>query len=195
MSREPGALADATASAGARRFDTTLELPGKRIRGKMMLKLAAIWGMPGEPVMPRVTYFHEITLEDVPRGQTLLDLSIRHRIPHHHQCGGYGRCTTCRIQILDGLSNVSPLGEVEQKVASQRGWDECTRLACQSRVEGDVVIRRLLDNAQDIIVLDLEEIRGGTASEGKELDLAILFSDIRDFTGASRACLMTSCIC
>jgi class 3 adenylate cyclase len=139
--------------------------------------------------MPRVTYFHEITLEDVPEGQTLLDVSIRHRIPHLHQCGGHGRCTTCRIQILDGLSNVSPPGEVERQVASQRGWDECTRLACQARVEGDVVIRRLLDNGQDVIVLDLDEIRGGTASEGKELDLAILFSDIRDFTAHSERSL------
>ena len=162
----------------------------------MMVKLAAIWECPGEPIMPRVTYFHEITLEDVPEGQTLLDLSIRHRIPHLHQCGGYGRCTTCRVQILDGLSNVSSLGEIEQKVASRRGWDEFTRLACQTRVEGDVVIRRLLDNAQNIIVLDLDETEGGTAGEGKELDLAVLVSDIRDFTVHSdRACPMTSCTC
>jgi adenylate cyclase len=88
-------------------------------------------------------------------------------------------------QILDGLSNVSPLGEVEQKVASRRGWDEFTRLACQTRVEGDVVIRRLLEKAQDIVVLDFDEIKGGTAGEGKELDLAVLFSDIRDFTTLS----------
>jgi class 3 adenylate cyclase/hemoglobin-like flavoprotein len=141
--------------------------------------------------MPRVTYFDETTLEDVPGGQTLLDLSIRHRIPHLHQCGGYGRCTTCRVQILDGLSNVSPRGEVEQKVASRRGWDEFTRLACQTRVEGDVVIRRLLNNAQDIIVLDLDETERGTAGagEGKELDLAVLFSDIRDFTTLSEQSL------
>ena len=139
--------------------------------------------------MPRVTYFHEFTLEDVPKGQTLLDLSIRHRIPHFHQCGGFGRCTTCRVQILDGLSNVSPLSEAEQKVASRRGWDEFTRLACQTRVEGDVVIRRLLEKAQDIIVLDFDEIKGGTAGEGKELDLAVLFSDIRDFTALSEQSL------
>jgi class 3 adenylate cyclase/hemoglobin-like flavoprotein len=138
--------------------------------------------------MPKVTYFHEITLEDVPEGQTLLDVSIRHRIPHLHQCGGRGRCTTCRIQILDGLSNVSALSELEQTVASQRGWDEFTRLACQTRIDGDVVIRCLLDNAQDIIVLDLDE-KGGAASEGKELDLAILFSDIRDFTAHSEQSL------
>jgi adenylate cyclase len=139
--------------------------------------------------MPRVTYFHEMSLEDVPGGQTLLDVSIRHRIPHLHQCGGYGRCTTARVQILDGLSNVSPLGEVEQQVASRRGWDECTRLACQTRVEGDVVIRRLLDNAQNIVVLDLDENEGGTAGEGKEIDLAVLFSDIRDFTTLSEQSL------
>jgi class 3 adenylate cyclase len=142
-----------------------------------------------EPNMPKVTYFHETSFEDVPEGQTLLDLSIRHRIPHLHQCGGFGRCTTCRVQILDGLSNVSPLGEVEQQVASRRGWDEFTRLACQTRVEGDVVIRRLLNSAQDIIVLDLDEIDGGTAGEGKELDLAVLFADIRDFTAHSEQSL------
>src|SRR3984893_15005099 len=72
-------------------------LLGKPIRGTMMLKRAAIWGMPEEPAMPRATYFHEITLEDVPEGQPLLDLSIRHRIPHLHQCGGSGRCTNCRV--------------------------------------------------------------------------------------------------
>jgi class 3 adenylate cyclase/truncated hemoglobin YjbI len=132
--------------------------------------------------MAKVTYFHEATLEDVPEGQTLLDVAIRHRIPHLNQCGGRARCTTCRVQILDGLSNVSPPSAVEQKVASQRGWDEFTRLACQTRVQGDVIIRRLLDNAQDIIVLDLDELHGSTAGEGKELDLAVLFSDIRDFT-------------
>jgi ferredoxin len=138
----------------------------------MMPELAAIWCRGTD-------HFHEITLEDVPGDQTLLDLSIRHRIPHLHQCGGYGRCTTCRVQILDGFSNVSPRGEVEQKVATRRGWDECTRLACQTRVAGDVVIRRLLNNAQDIIVLDLDETEAGAAGEGKELDLAVLLSDIR----------------
>jgi class 3 adenylate cyclase len=52
-----------------------------------------------------------------------------------------------------------------------------------------VVIRRLLEKAQDIVVLDLDEIAGGTAGEGKELDLAVLFSDIRDFTTLSEQSL------
>jgi adenylate cyclase len=148
--------------------------------------------------MPRVTYFDETTLEDVPKGQTLLDVSIRHRIPHLHQCGGYGRCTTCRVQILDGLSNVSSRGEVEQKVASRRGWDKFTRLACQTRVEGDVVIRRLLNNAQDIIVLDLDETERRTAGAAREKNSILRSSSpILGISrpSASRACLMTSCTC
>jgi class 3 adenylate cyclase len=132
--------------------------------------------------MHSVTYFHDVTVENVPDGQTLLDVSIRQRIPHLHQCGARGRCTTCRVQILDGVSHVSPRNPIEQGVASKRGWDEFTRLACQTRVHGDVVIRRLLDNPQDIIVLDLDELHGVAAGEGKELELAVLFSDIRNFT-------------
>jgi class 3 adenylate cyclase/ferredoxin/hemoglobin-like flavoprotein len=131
--------------------------------------------------MHRVTYFHDVTVEDVPDGQTLLDVSIRQRIPHLHQCGAKARCTTCRVQILDGLSHVSARSPIEQGVASQRGWDEFTRLACQTRVHGAVVIRQLLDNPQDIIVLDLDELHGVTAGEGKELEVAVLFSDIRNF--------------
>ena len=81
-------------------------------------------------VMHRVTYSHGATIEAAD-GQTLLDASIQNRIPHHHQCGARGRCTTCRVRILDGLANVSPRTPLEEDVASQRGWDEHTRLAAR----------------------------------------------------------------
>jgi len=132
--------------------------------------------------MHRVTYFKDVTVEGVPDGKTLLDVSIQQRIPHLHQCGGRGRSTTSRVQILDGLSHVSPRVAIEEKVASLRGWDDFTRLACQTKIHGDVVVRRLLDNPQDIIVLDLDELHGMAPGEGRELELAILFSDIRNFT-------------
>jgi class 3 adenylate cyclase len=48
-----------------------------------------------------------------------------------------------------------------------------------------VVLRRLLHNPQDIIVLDLDEVHGVAVGEGKELEVAILFSDIRNFTAQS----------
>lgn len=135
--------------------------------------------------MHRVTYFHEVTVDNVPDGQTLLDLSILRRIPHLHQCGGRARCTSCRVQILDGIANVSVPSPIEQEVAIKRGWDEFTRLACQTKVHGDIVIRRLLDNPQDLIVLDLDELGGEDIGSGKELELAVLFCDIRNFTSYS----------
>src|SRR3569832_2373 len=132
--------------------------------------------------MAKVTYFQEGVTAEASSGQTLLQVSIDRRIPHLQQCGGHARCTTCRVQVLDGLANLSPPNSVEQRVATQRGWDAFTRLACQSRVQGDVVVRRLLSSASEVGALDLDELAGRALGAGEELDLAVLFSDIRDFT-------------
>ncbi|MCC8935669.1 2Fe-2S iron-sulfur cluster binding domain-containing protein [Bradyrhizobium sp. Arg68] len=131
--------------------------------------------------MHRITYSHEVTIA-ASDGQTLLDASIENRIPHHHQCGGQARCTTCRVQILDGLSQVSPRTPLEEQVAAERSWDDFTRLACQTRIHGDVTIRRLLHSPQDVVVLDLDELGTGSGTEERELDVAVLFCDIRNFT-------------
>jgi len=133
--------------------------------------------------MHKVTYANTgAIVEDVADGQTLLSVSVHRRFPHHHQCGAQARCTTCRFQILDGVSHVSPRNAWEKEVATQRGWDDFTRLGCQTKVHGDLVIRLLVDNPQEIIVLDLEELQGAGQAEGKEVQAAILFSDIRNFT-------------
>jgi class 3 adenylate cyclase/hemoglobin-like flavoprotein len=138
--------------------------------------------------MHRVTYSQELTIEAAD-GQTLLDASIQNRIPHHHQCGALARCTTCRVQILDGLSHVSARTHLEERVASERGWDEFTRLACQARVHGSVVARRLLQSPQDVVVLDLEERNPISGVDERELEVAVLFCDIRNFTGQTEKSL------
>ena len=132
--------------------------------------------------MPKLTYYGETTVEGAPEGKPILDISIEHKIPHIHQCGGMAKCTTCRVQIIDGLSNLTPRSAIEQKIAQDRDWDETTRLGCQARVQGDVVLRRLLNNSQDIVVLDFEEMQAEDSGEGHEIEVAILFADIRNFT-------------
>jgi len=136
----------------------------------------------------RITYSHGIAVE-VTDGQTLLDASIENRIPHHHQCGGEGRCTTCRVHILDGIKHVSPRTVIEADVARERGWDDFTRLACQTRVHGDVTVRRLLQSPQDVVVLDLDELGAGSGTEERELEVAVLFCDIRNFTSQTEQSL------
>ncbi len=65
-----------------------------------------------------------------------------------HRCGGNARCTTCRVQILDG--DAGPMTEAEVKrLARVADKPENLRLSCQVQVREDLtvrVLRRLRDN-------------------------------------------------
>jgi ferredoxin len=129
---------------------------------------------------PRVVYFgDERTAEVDAPGQSILKTSQRARVPHIAECGGHGRCTTCRVRILDGLANVSPRTDAERAIAEARGWDPFTRLACQTRVHGEVTVERIVRSAADAARIRAEE---ANTQRGRELTLAILFCDLRNFT-------------
>lgn len=110
---------------------------------------------------------------------TLLDCSIINQIPHMHECGGSGQCTTCRVRILEGLQNITPRTRMEKETAQLRKWDPSIRLACQCYVKDDITIQRLVWNSSEINKLQLETLPEGTAEERA---IAILFCDIRGFT-------------
>jgi len=95
------------------------------------------------------------------------------------ECGGRARCTTCRVRILDGLANVSPRTAAERAIAEARGWDAFTRLACQTRVYGEVVVERIIRSAADATRIRAEE---ANTQPGRELALATMFCDLRNFT-------------
>ena len=65
-----------------------------------------------------------------------------------HRCGGNARCTTCRVQVLDG--EPSPMTEAEtERLSRVQNPPENMRLACQIQVKGELsvrVLRRLHDN-------------------------------------------------
>jgi class 3 adenylate cyclase/hemoglobin-like flavoprotein len=110
---------------------------------------------------------------------TILDVSIAHKIAHVRACGGHGRCTTCRVRICEGVQNVSARTPRELELADALHWDGCTRLACQTRISGDVTVERLIKSPADMSCLQLEEV---SIAPPQERTLAILFSDIRNFT-------------
>jgi ferredoxin len=59
-----------------------------------------------------------------------------------HRCGGNARCTTCRVEILDGQA--PPMEEPErERLAREPGLGPEIRLACQIRVENDLAVRVL----------------------------------------------------
>ena len=53
-------------------------------------------------------------------------------------CGGKGKCTTCKLIVIDGIEQISDLSEQEQKFRDIGKLKENERLACQSRVSGDI---------------------------------------------------------
>jgi class 3 adenylate cyclase/hemoglobin-like flavoprotein len=110
---------------------------------------------------------------------TILDVAIANKIPHFRECGGNGRCTTCRVRILEGVENVSPRTPCEAEVAEARQWDRFTRLACQTKVRGDITLERLVRNTADVSRVQVEE---SSIPRSEERTLAVLFCDIRQFT-------------
>ncbi|MBU7581921.1 MAG: (2Fe-2S)-binding protein [Nostoc sp. TH1S01] len=53
-------------------------------------------------------------------------------------CGGYGQCGTCVVEIVEGLENLSPRTEVENRKFKKK--PENYRLACQTLVHGPVSV-------------------------------------------------------
>lgn len=130
--------------------------------------------------MPTIHYLgDDRTTRIADPGMTILDVSIAHKIPHFRECGGNGRCTTCRVRISGGIENVLPRTQCEAEVADALRWDPLTRLACQTRIRGDVTLERLIRSSADVSRLQLEEV---SLAPAEERTLAVLFCDIREFT-------------
>ena len=117
--------------------------------------------------------------------ETILAASLREGIPHAYACGGRARCSICRISVEEGLEFCSPRSKGERIVAERLNFSPETRLACQTKITGDVNVRRLVVDDDDI-----EFTRGiaagpRPASIGEEKKLAIMFADVRGFTALS----------
>jgi len=53
-------------------------------------------------------------------------------------CGGYGQCGTCVVEVLAGMENLSPRTEVENRKLKRK--PATYRLACQTLVNGPVSV-------------------------------------------------------
>lgn len=119
---------------------------------------------------------------EVSAEQTILDASLAAGIPHTHVCGGRARCSTCRVMVLEGLEHCSPRNAAEERLTRHLGLDCSIRLACQTRISGDIRMRRLVLDCEDE-TLAQDAVRDvSRSSTGEEKTLAILFADIVGFT-------------
>jgi len=88
--------------------------------------------------MPTVTVEGEKSFE-VEAGKKLVLAIEDAGIDILHRCGGNARCTTCRVQVIEG--SPAPMGELErERLAREASLGPDIRLSCQVRVESDLKV-------------------------------------------------------
>jgi len=121
---------------------------------------------------------------NAPRGPTLLEISRMHGIPHASVCGGRARCSTCRVRVEAGSSNLPAPTFPEIMTLDSIAAPANVRLACQIRPQQALTVTRLLRPGQT----------GPQAAAVHEADaagveklLAVMFLDLRSFTRLSQS--------
>ena len=114
--------------------------------------------------MPIVKFINENKEIEVPLGANLRTEAIKAGINTHQgvngfgasinkylNCHGFGQCGTCRVRIVKGMEHASPMGVIEKfrfynpipdpfPCLAYIGNEDSMRLACQTKVEGDMEV-------------------------------------------------------
>lgn len=76
-----------------------------------------------------------------PQSRSILDALQSERIDWMHACGGKGRCTTCKLIIIDGHGQLSERTAAETRYYQEGKLLNNERLACQVMALGDLVVQ------------------------------------------------------
>jgi len=94
--------------------------------------------------MPTINFLKEnkeITAAD---GANLREKAIQNQVDIYRlkgklmNCGGYGQCGTCLVEIVEGMDNLSPKTQFEERKLRKK--PDNYRLACQTLVNGEVSV-------------------------------------------------------
>jgi adenylate cyclase len=141
----------------------------------------------------------------VPKGMSVLEASLRFKVPHASVCGGRARCSTCRVRVVSDRSALPrPSGReafVLARVGASR--DPSIRLACQLRPQTDVAVipvlpphvgadfvrsrRRINIGDERYVVSMFVDMRGSTRLTEERLPFDIVFLINRFVEAASQA--------
>jgi len=71
---------------------------------------------------------------------SILAILQENNIDWMHACGGNGRCTSCKCNIISGQSKLSNKSEVESNFFEAGKILDTQRLTCQTIPSGDIII-------------------------------------------------------
>lgn len=90
------------------------------------------------PKVEAITASGTQTIE-APEGKKLVLVIEDAGIDILHRCGGNARCTTCRVELLEG--DAGEMGELERnRLAMEAELAPNVRLSCQIRVHNDLKV-------------------------------------------------------
>ncbi len=116
----------------------------------------------------------------VPRRTSILEASRLAGIPHQSVCGGKGRCTTCRINVVSYEGSLPEPSALEANAIKRAGLEKSVRLACQLKPTKNLSVIPLVNPENS-----LEGATSRRTLSGKEKETVVLFIDLRDFTKLS----------
>jgi ferredoxin len=93
--------------------------------------------------MPNLTV-QDVGSFDVPQGKRLVNaLEDDAKIDQLHACGGNARCTTCRVQFVEG--EPTKITQAEKDLLALRGLTvhPGLRLSCQIQCEHDMTVKAI----------------------------------------------------
>ena len=95
--------------------------------------------------MPTITFSNENKDVVAADGANLREKAIQNSVDIYKwrgklmNCGGYGQCATCVVEITAGLENLSPRTKFEERRLRKK--PDNYRLACQALVNGPVTVK------------------------------------------------------
>lgn len=79
-----------------------------------------------------------VTLENVPAGQSLLEVALKNDIELHHNCGGVCACSTCHLYVNKGDDYLEELSDKEEDFIDRAVNPRInSRLGCQCLLLND----------------------------------------------------------
>jgi adenylate cyclase len=127
----------------------------------------------------RITYpGHRVV--SVPSGFSVLEASRWTGIPHASVCGGRGRCSTCKVRIVEGAQRLAAPNPVESQTLRRIRAPASVRLACQLRPTTDIAVEPLVAAGRGS-VSGAARFDAALAG-GQELQIAAMFVDLREST-------------
>jgi adenylate cyclase len=141
----------------------------------------------------------------VPKGLSILEASLRFKVPHASVCGGRARCSTCRVRIVSDRSALPQPSGREAYVLARVGaaGNPAIRLACQLRPQTDIAVipvlpanvgadfvrnrNRVNIGEERYIVSMFVDMRGSTRMAETRLPFDIVFLINRFLEAASQA--------